>query len=390
MIPDREEKIARLRLWRTPRIGAATYADLLDRFGTAQAALDQVPQHRRARGLQRLAIPDRGQVIGEIEALNRMGGRFLFADAPEFPALLRQIPDCPPLIATLGNTALLQRPCLAVVGARNASLNGKSLARTYAQTLGEAGFVVVSGLARGIDAAAHTAALPTGTIAVVAGGLDVIYPRENADLHGLIAADGLILSEQPLGMPTSARLFPLRNRLVSGLSYGTLVVEANDRSGSLITARLAGEQGREVMAVPGSPLEGRADGTNRLIRQGATLIGNRHDLIEGLSMLAAAQGLSLAPADPARAAPDRAPHPKQPSQRVTQATEQVREASAGHAGEVPLSAQIKEALSVDPISLEALTDACTGTAAAIQAVLGDLEVRGEIVRHPGGLIALAP
>ncbi len=378
MIADREEKIARLRLWRTPRIGTATYADLLAHFGTAQAALAQVSEHRRARGLQHLAIPGRGQVICEIEALNRLGGRFLFADAPEFPALLRQIPDCPPLIAALGNTALMQRPCLAVVGARNASLNGKSLARTYAQTLGEAGFVVVSGLARGIDAAAHTAALPTGTIAVVAGGLDVVYPRENADLHRQIATDGLILSEQPLGMPTSARLFPLRNRLVSGLSYGTLVVEASDRSGSLITARLAGEQGREVMAIPGSPLEGRADGTNRLIRQGATLIGNRHDLIDGLRMLTAAHGVPLEPA------------PKTSRDPASQATKDLGETPADDASEALLSAQIKEALSVDPISLEALTDACTGTAAAIQAVLADLEVRGEIVRHPGGLIALAP
>ena len=274
----RAEKIARLRLWRTPRVGPATYRSILERFGTAEEAIDQLPAHMKSLGKRTLNIPEKRAIVSEIESLHAMGGRFIFDGAPEFPPLLSHTEDSPPVLGTIGNLDLLQRPCLAIVGSRAASLNGKRLTAQYARAMGQAGFAVVSGLAKGIDAAAHEAALPTGTIAVVAGGLDMIYPRENHNLHQAIARDGLIVSEQPLGMPTSARLFPLRNRLVSGLSLGTLVVEANARSGSLITARLAGEQGREVMAVPGSPLDGRSEGTNQLIRQGATLIAGPEDL----------------------------------------------------------------------------------------------------------------
>lgn len=285
MTLSREEKIARLRLWRTPKIGPATYRTLMTRFGSALDTLERLPEQVRAAGRPVPKFPEAGKIIAEIEALHKLGGRFIFSGAPEFPDILTHIPDAPPILAALGRLELLQRPSIAIVGSRNASLNGKNLTHLYAQALGQAGFVITSGMAKGIDAAAHHAALATGTLAIVAGGIDVIYPRENKGLYDQIAEQGLILAEQPLHMPTSARLFPLRNRLVSGLSKGTLVVEANARSGSLITARLAAEQGREVFAVPGSPLEGRAAGTNDLIKQGATLVTRVEDILDVFDIL---------------------------------------------------------------------------------------------------------
>ena len=224
--------------------------------------------------------------------------------------------------------------------------------------------MIASGLAKGIDAAAHEAALPTGTIAVVAGGIDVIYPRENQALYDRIAEQGMILAEQPLGMPTNARLFPLRNRLVSGISKGTLVVEANAKSGSLITARLATEQGREVFAVPGSPLEGRAEGTNHLIKQGATLVTDPEDIFEAFETLA-------------RPRPAPSPSPTAPSNQ------------APYLDLSPLKKRILENLSHDPVPIDALTAECEGTAAQMQPALADMEIAGLINRHPGGLISLA-
>ncbi len=357
---SREEKLARLRLWRTPRIGPATFHSLISQFGCAEEAIERLPAHLESQKRQALKICPIDQAVKEIEALHQLGGRFIFAGTQEFPYLVSKIEDAPPLLATLGNIDLLQHPTLAIVGSRNASLNGKRLTREYAAALGQAGHVIASGLAKGIDAAAHEAALDTGTIAVVAGGLDVVYPRENSDLHHQIAQQGLLISEQPLGMPTSARLFPLRNRLVSGLSHGTLVVEANARSGSLITARLAAEQGREVFAIPGSPLEGRAEGTNYLIKQGATLVTSPADILESLNILT---GPGFEPPKPAIPAPS--------------------------SGGGSLHDLILENLSLSPVPIDALALECQVTAALMQPALADLEMAGLIERHPGGHISKA-
>ncbi|MEM1140131.1 MAG: DNA-processing protein DprA, partial [Pseudomonadota bacterium] len=257
-----EELIARLRLIRTRHVGPITYHELLDTYGSAFQAIDTLPDLARRGGSRTaLTLHSKTQAEDEIADLKRLGGSLLCHDQGAYPALLKAIDPPPPLLFARGRMSLLREPMLAMVGARNASTNGRRFASRLAAGLGEAGFVIASGLARGIDAAAHRGALPTGTVAVLGGGLDQIYPPENTDLYGEIAATGVVLSERPLGHVGRAQDFPRRNRIISGMALGTLVVEAALRSGSLITARFAGEQGREVFAVPGSPLDERCRGT---------------------------------------------------------------------------------------------------------------------------------
>jgi DNA processing protein len=266
-----EEAFARIRLLRSPNVGPVSYRQLLRRFGTARAALEALPDLvGRGGGGYRLAPEER--VAREVSAVRAAGARYLFHDAADYPPLLAELDSAPPILTVRGDTALAQRPCVAIVGARNASAAAVKLARQFAGDLAEAGFTVVSGLARGIDGAAHRAALAGGTIGVIASGIDVTYPPEHADLQEQVAMEGLLLAEQPPGTEPRARHFPSRNRIIAGLAAGTLVVEAAPRSGSLITARLAAEAGREVMAIPGSPLEARAQGCNQLIREGAVLV----------------------------------------------------------------------------------------------------------------------
>ena len=256
-----------LRLIRTPSVGPRLFIDLIERFGSPTTAIDALPEiARRAKGKRRLAAPPIADIEAELAHLQVTGGRMIALCEPEYPEPLAAIADPPPVLFVRGDTALLHRPILAIVGARNASSNGRRFAEEIARDLGEAGYVVVSGLARGVDGAAHRGALHTGTIAAVAGGIDVVYPPEHEDLQRQIAETGAVVSEQPVGTQPTARHFPARNRLISGLSAGVLVVEAAQKSGSLITARLALEQGREVFAVPGSPRDPRCRGTNDLIR----------------------------------------------------------------------------------------------------------------------------
>jgi DNA processing protein len=280
------DRIDWLRLARTPQVGPVTFGKLLARFGSASDALDALPELARRGGRKTpLTALSRDVAEAEIQATDDIGGRILMACESDYPARLREIDPPPPVITTLGSLDLTDRLSCAIVGARNASAVGVRFARDLAHQLGEAGVIVVSGLARGIDGAAHTGSLETGTVAVLAGGVDHIYPPDHADLHQRIARDGLIVSESRLGMSPTARDFPRRNRLISGLSLGTVVVEAAMRSGSLITARLANEQGREVMAVPGSPLDPRSRGSNKLIREGAALVENADDVIDIISSL---------------------------------------------------------------------------------------------------------
>lgn len=277
--------IDQLRLIRSDGVGPATYRRLLERYGSAEAALDYLPSLAK-RGGKTLLACSQDQAEAEIDNLTKAGGRLLTIDDPDYPTLLATIEDAPPIISLFGRIDLLNQPSLAIVGARNATLNGRRLAEKLARELGQAGQVIVSGLARGIDTAAHAGSLATGTIAVLAGGVDNIYPPENRELYRHIAEQGVILSEMPWGIEPTNQHFPRRNRIIAGLSQATLLVEAAIKSGSLITTRLALEQGREVFAVPGSPLDPRHSGPNQLIKTGqAQLIENSQDVLDGLVAL---------------------------------------------------------------------------------------------------------
>lgn len=277
-----DDRLLRLRLIRSRRVGPATYLRLLAEHGSAAAALDALPEVAAAAGVRSYEVCPEPVVLAELRAAARVGARMICLGDAEYPEALADVSDAPPVLWSIGRTSLMARPCVALVGTRNASSLGARMARKLAAELGEAGFTVVSGLARGIDAIAHKSSLETGTIAILAGGVDVVYPTENTELAAKIADTGLRLSEQPLGLQPQARHFPRRNRIVSGLAQGVIVVEAAARSGSLITARCAADQGREVMAVPGHPMDSRASGANILLRDGATLIRGVDDVIEAL------------------------------------------------------------------------------------------------------------
>ncbi len=271
-----------LRLIRTQNVGPVAFRDLINRYGDAASALEALPSLIRKKQIK---PPRQDQVEAEMDYAEQMGVKLICAIEPDYPKYLRALDPPPPVISVLGRVDILHRPCIAIIGSRNASAIGQRFANSLAAELGQSGYTVVSGLARGIDSAAHQGSLKSGTIAVLGGGVDHIYPRENAELHAQIAQGGAIVSESPLGYRATARDFPRRNRIISGLSRGVVVIEAAERSGTLITARYALEQNREVMAAPGSPLDPRTKGCNRLIRQGAHLIESAEDVIAVLETL---------------------------------------------------------------------------------------------------------
>lgn len=359
---SQEEAFARIRLLRSPNIGPVSYRQLLRRFGTAQAALEALPD-LAARGGGGYRIAAEARVSAEINAVRAAGARYLFHDGADYPALLAELDSAPPIMTARGDLALAARPCVAIVGARNASAAAVKLARQFAGELAEAGFVVASGLARGIDGAAHRAALDGGTIGVIASGIDIAYPPEHAELQEAVASQGLLLAEQPPQTEPLARHFPSRNRIIAGLAAGTLVVEAAPKSGSLITARLAGEAGREVMAVPGSPLEPRSQGCNQLIREGAILVQSAADVIELLS------GFDGAPRSSFR--------------------ESVGgfEAMPDDLGDEP--ADVAGLLTMAPVAVDELIRQSAESPAAVQLALLELELAGRLVRHAGGRVSLA-
>ena len=359
---SQEEAFARIRLLRSPNIGPVSYRQLLRRFGTAQAALEALPD-LAARGGGGYRIAAEARVSAEINAVRAAGARYLFHDGADYPALLAELDSAPPIMTARGDLALAARPCVAIVGARNASAAAVKLARQFAGELAEAGFVVASGLARGIDGAAHRAALDGGTIGVIASGIDIAYPPEHAELQEAVASQGLLLAEQPPQTEPLARHFPSRNRIIAGLAAGTLVVEAAPKSGSLITARLAGEAGREVMAVPGSPLEPRSQGCNQLIREGAILVQSAADVIELLS------GFDGAPRSSFR--------------------ESVGgfEAMPDDLGDEP--ADVAGLLTMAPVAVDELIRQSGESPAAVQLALLELELAGRLVRHAGGRVSLA-
>lgn len=287
---DFREKRDWIRLARTTTVGPVAFQGLLKRYKTAGQALEALPALVARTGRKtKLKIPPVEQIEAEMAAVEDFGARMIANIEPDFPALLRAVDPVPPLICVKGDFEVFKKPAVALVGSRNASAIGLQFARQLATDLGAAGFAVISGLARGIDAQAHMGSIEAGTAAVLGGGIDHIYPRENEDLYHEIAQTGILVSESPIGYRATARDFPRRNRIISGLSLGVVVIEAAERSGTLITARCALEQNREVMAAPGSPLDPRTKGCNRLIRQGAALIENAQDVLDVLENTRTAQ-----------------------------------------------------------------------------------------------------
>ncbi|MCX8951998.1 DNA-processing protein DprA [Ruegeria sp. NA] len=356
-----EDRFSWLRLLRSRKVGPATFRRLLREHGSAQNALAALPEMARAAGIDGYETCPPGVIEAELRAAEAAKARLLCLGSADFPNALNDLSDAPPLLWAIGDVSLLQKPAIAMVGARNCSSLGARMARGLARALGEKGHVIVSGLARGIDTSAHMASLDTGTVAVMAGGVDVIYPAENTELAHKIATKGLRLSEQPMGVTPQARHFPRRNRIISGLAQAVVVVEAAAKSGSLITARDALDQGREVLAVPGHPFDARAAGCNLLIRDGATLVRSADDVVEALPQ----QG------DLIFAKPEEPPA-KQPRSAA-----------------LDLKAQILERLGPSPIAEDQLLRDIAASAGDLGPALVDLELDGRIQRQPGGLLSLA-
>ena len=351
--------IDRIRLLRTPGIGPITFHQLIARFGTPAAALAAVPDLARRGGGAPPRLFAEGDAAREVERVDKLGARYLAAGQGLYPRLLSEQDDAPPLLIAKGNLAMLDRPAVAIVGARNASAAACRFARGLAHDLGLEGLVVVSGLARGIDSAAHDGAMVGGTVGVVAGGIDIFYPPENEGRQVAMFERGLVIAEMPPGTEPRARHFPYRNRIIAGMSAGTVVIEAAPKSGSLITARLAAEMGREVMAVPGSPLDPRAQGCNQLIRDGATLVQNAADVVEAIRPSATVR-----------------------SERTT-FEPQPPEPAGDSALEI-----VSELLGHSPVPVDEIIRLSGAPSGAVQMALLELDLAGRLDRHAGGKVSL--
>ena len=359
------ERLDWLRLIRSENVGPITFHRLLERYGSAARALDALPELAAKGGARRIRIASKTDTAAEMEQVAASGVQLIALAEEHYPPLLRQTEDAPPLIAVIGHPHLLVKKALAVVGGRNASANGLGLAERLARDVGAEGYLIVSGMARGIDAAAHEGAIDTGTAAVLAGGTDVIYPKENSDIYQRIIERGVALSEMPLGTKPQARHFPRRNRIISGMARGVLVVEATQKSGSLIAARFAAEQNREVFAVPGSPLDPRTQGANQLIKEGAHLVQSAADIMEILSGLF------------------------QSNLEEPQAIENIDENDiTSSPGDVDAGRDvIKKLLGPTPIAVDELIRRCQMSLAVVSMVLLELELAGRLERHPGNQVS---
>jgi len=359
------ERLDWLRLIRSENVGPITFHRLLERYGSAARALDALPELAARGGARRICIASKEDTGREMEQVAASGVQLIALTEEHYPPLLGQTEDAPPLIAVIGHPHLLVKKALAVVGTRNASANGLGLAERLARDVGAEGYLIVSGMARGIDRAAHEGALDTGTAAVLAGGTDVIYPKENADIYQRIVDRGVALSEMPLGTKPQARHFPRRNRIISGMARGVLVVEATQKSGSLITARYAAEQNREVFAVPGSPLDPRNQGANQLIKEGAHLVQSAADIMEILLGLF------------------------QANLGEPQAVEKIDENNLNLApGDVEAArGNLKKLLGPTPIAVDELIRRCQMSLAVVSTVLLELELAGRLERHPGNRVS---
>src|SRR3954447_1525080 len=371
--PD-EDLLTWLQLARCDGVGPITFATLLERYQGVTAALRAARQQPLPGGAPR-RVPERAALIAEIEALGALDGQMLVKAGADYPPLLRALPDAPPVISVCGRTELLHRPAVAIVGARNASANGCGFARTLARERAKAELVVVSGLARGIDTAAHEGALAAAgaTVAVIAAGVDVAYPPENAALMRRIASDGAGVSERPLGATARAKDFPRRNRVIAGLSLGVVVVKAAPASGSLITARLALDYGREVIAVPGSPMDPRHRGTNQLLRDGAHLVESAADILAVLAPL-------LQQSEPPALRSRRMRRARRPEPSVA-AVDLPKQSDT-------LADRVVRALGPEPLAVDELIRECDAASPDVQAALLELELAGRIDRQPGNRVCL--
>ncbi|MFK0688160.1 DNA-processing protein DprA [Mesorhizobium sp. IMUNJ 23033] len=364
-LSDRQ-RLSWLRLTRTPNVGPASFRQLINRFGSAEAALEMLPELMISGGASRIArIPSVAEAEAELEAAGQAGARFVGIGEADYPPLLKNMDNPPPLLAVKGEAAVFRLPAIAIVGARNASLAGIKMARMLAADLGRDGYAIVSGLARGIDTSAHQGSIATGTIGVLAGGLDLPYPPENAGLCNEIAErGGAVISEMPFGWQPRAQDFPRRNRLVAGAALGLVVIEAAQRSGSLISARLAGEMGRLVFAVPGSPLDPRAAGSNGLLKDGATLVTEAADIASAIAPLAGTR--------PPRTAPLAEPP----------------ELSATPPPGEDERAGVLEVLGPTPVAVDEVIRHTGLSAAQVSMVLLELDLAGRLERHAGGNVSL--
>jgi len=361
-----EQRLHWLRLIRSEQVGPSTFRDLINHFGTAEQAIDALPDlAKRGGAAKRIRIANLKDIEAELEQAATLGIKLIAMGEPDYPSWLRAIDDAPPVILVKGRLSALEKPMIAIVGARNCSIIGRKMAVKLARDLGQAGYCIASGLARGIDGVAHEAALETGTVAVLAGGLDRIYPPEHESLSEQITATGCLLSEKPLGWTARAQDFPRRNRIVSGLSLGTIIVEAAKRSGSLITANLALKQNREVFAVPGSPLDPRAAGPNQLIKQGATLITEAKDVLDALRPLHGT----------AHPAPTATGLRESPTEEVQDLSETDR-------------SLIIDALGMAPVETDELIRVTGISSGAVYLVLLELDLAGRLARHPGNKVSL--
>lgn len=364
------EAFARIRLLRSPNVGPVSYRQLIARFGSAAAALDALPD-LASRGGRAYRPASADSVEREVVAVRAAAARYLFHDQPDYPALLAELDSAPPILTCRGRLALASEPCVALVGARNASAAAVKLARDFAAALAEAGFTVVSGLARGIDGAAHEGAFPT-TIGVIASGIDIAYPPQHTELQERIAQEGLLIAEQPPGTEPRGRHFPSRNRIIAGLASGTVVIEAAPQSGSLITARLAAEAGREVMAIPGSPLDARAAGCNQLIREGAVLVQAPDDVIELL------QSFTGAPRSRFRVSDGATDFDYAELARLDWG-----EARAD------LSRDVESLLTNAPVGIDELIRQSGASSAEVHMALLELELAGDMLREADGTVRRA-
>lgn len=371
-----DDRVSVLRLLRSRRVGPTTFHRLIAEHGSAAAALVALPYVARAAGVAKYEICPKGVVLAEIKAARLARARMICIGDADYPAHLASIDDAPPVLWAIGDTSLLSRPMVGLIGARNCSSLGTRMAKKLGHDLAEAGINVVSGMARGIDGAAHLGAGSKNTIAVLGGGVDVIYPNENAELYRDIAKNGLLLSEQPMGQRPHPGNFPARNRIVSGLSRAVVVIEAAAKSGSLITARMALDQGRDVMAVPGHPFDNRSWGCNMLIRDGALLVRGAYDIIEAIGVQAEPETEPTFVADPLD----------------TPQTEPADLNDTAPNDTAPNNTLIDEILSrlgPSPMAEDQLMRDLSSPISAITPALIDLELDGKIIRSSGGLLALA-
>ncbi|WP_068460221.1 DNA-processing protein DprA [Hyphomicrobium sulfonivorans] len=419
-----EQRVAAMRLARSENVGPATFRDLIAHCGTPSAALERLPELSRRGGHRTsIRIAAAKDIEAELKRAKQFGARFLLIGDADYPAPLAALDAPPPVIAVKGDTDLLNRPNVGIVGSRACSAAGTRIAAQLARGIGLGGFVIASGLARGIDAAAHIAAMETGTVAVVANGLDVVYPPEHEALQRTIGERGCLVTEMPFGYVARAQSFPRRNRIISGLSLGVVIVEAARRSGSLVTARLAAEQGREVFAVPGHPLDPRAEGTNGLLKSGATLVTEADDVIAALMPLTDTPLRHFREDHPPTyphagawlEAGSAAPVADRTSQRAVVANPGQASARAGLAGETLTPSNTKavriganapgpasegravandrdtiiRALGPAPIDIDSLVRTTGLSTSAVQVALIELALAGRIERHGAGLISLA-